>query len=264
MSQKTIKALFAILAAGGLALSARAQINNVFAVEFNQSDNRVGWIDLVTGNFSQLSTVGNTMINDIAYSPADGSVYGIRNLTDLVKFDTTNGAMTVVGTFNTSGLESLAFRPDGTLFACTQSGLYTIDPSTAQATSIGAFGAAPYLNDLGQNIRFGPDGNLYVSNTRADTDIYQVSMMDGSATWVGEVAGAANLVIENAGLYLYGVWVNVRAGGESQPQLLSFDMSSFLTGGTNADGTVHQILTTQVAPGPIFPSTSISRAIIPP
>ena len=47
----------ALLAAGGSATSARAQ-THVYAVEFNQSNNRFGTIDLLTGNFTLISSIG--------------------------------------------------------------------------------------------------------------------------------------------------------------------------------------------------------------
>ena len=51
----------ALLAVGSLAMSARAQSNVVYAVEFNQSHNRFGTIDLWTGNFTQISAIGDNV-----------------------------------------------------------------------------------------------------------------------------------------------------------------------------------------------------------
>ena len=78
------------------------------------------------------------------------------------------------------GLESIAFDPsDGVLFGAAQNGLYTIDPTTGASTFIGSFGN-PYNLNLAQNIRFDSDGNLYLSNTGDNTDIYQVNTDTGS------------------------------------------------------------------------------------
>ena len=44
----------ALLAAGGLAMSAQAQSNIVYAAEYNQSTNRFGTINLLNGNFTKL------------------------------------------------------------------------------------------------------------------------------------------------------------------------------------------------------------------
>ena len=257
------KTLLAILSACNMTLSASAQ-NDVYAVEFGQSDNRFGTMNLLTGRFSQIASLGGAMINDIAYSPVNGTLYGINNATDLVTFDETNGTMTVVATMSVSGIQSIAFRPgDGALFGATQSALYTIDPVTGQATLVGAFGGAYNLGSSGQNIRFAQDGNLYVSNTSANTDIYRVSQTDGSAVWVGEVNGFPNLILENGGQYLYGVSIAVGAPGGTQPELLSFDLSSFVDGGTNADGSVHQITFTMVGAGPHFPDNFNFSGTVP-
>ena len=75
-----------VLAAGGLALSARAQ-NDVYAVEFNTSNNLFGTIDLMNGDFTEISALGGTIYNDIAYAP-DGTLYGLANNGgSLVTFD---------------------------------------------------------------------------------------------------------------------------------------------------------------------------------
>ena len=61
----------ALLVAGSLAMSARAQ-NDVYAVEFNTGDNGFGIINLMNGTFTQISDLGSTLYNDIAYAP-DGT-----------------------------------------------------------------------------------------------------------------------------------------------------------------------------------------------
>ena len=86
----------ALLAAGSLAMSARAQSNVVYAVEYNQSTNRFGTINLLNGNFTKISSIGSALINDIAYCPTNGMLYGISNTTALVTFNETNGAITRV------------------------------------------------------------------------------------------------------------------------------------------------------------------------
>ena len=47
-----------LLAAGSLAMSARAQ-NNVYAVEFNTGDNGFGIINLMNGTFTEISDLGS-------------------------------------------------------------------------------------------------------------------------------------------------------------------------------------------------------------
>lgn len=253
--QKVITAMLALLAAGSLLTSARAQdVDDVYAVEFNQANNRFGTLDLLTGNFTQISALGGTIYNDVAYNPLDGTVYGIaNNCGDLVTFNPTNGAVSEVAPFNVSGIESLAFQPGtGVLYGCAQNGLYTINLSNGQATFVGSFGT-PYNLNLAQNIRFDSNGNLYLSNTSDNTDFYQVNIENGSATFVGEATGYADLVLMNAGQYMYAVSIPAINGASAQPELLSLDVNSFVDGGTNADGSIHQISVTLVGGGPAFP-----------
>ena len=238
-----------LLAAGSLALSARAQ-NNVYAVEFNTGDNGFGIINLMNGDFTQISDLGSTLYNDIAYAP-DGTLFGIANSSSLVTFNPTNGAVTTVAALDVSGLESIAYAPDGTLFGAAQSGLYTIDPTTGASTFIGSFGD-PYGLNLAQNIRFDSDGNLYMSNTSGNTDIYRVNTNNGSATFVGEATGYANLMLMNGSQYMYGVSIPSINGTAAQPVLVSFDLGSFVDGGTNADGSIHQISVAMVGAGGDF------------
>jgi hypothetical protein len=248
-----------LLAAGNLAISARAQ-NDVYAVEFLGS-NRFGTINLMNGTFTQISSLSGTY-NDIAYAP-DGSLFGLyNNGSSLVTFDKTTGAVTPVAPLSVAGIESIAFDPsDGVLFGvglsvigAPQNGLYTINPTTGETTLVGSFGDAYNLyNPYPQNIRFDSDGNLYLSNTSENTDIYRVNTGNGGATFVGEVTGYANLILENGSQYMYGVSIPSINGANAQPVLVSFDLGSFVDGGTNADGSIHQISVTMVGAGGQFP-----------
>ena len=254
MLNKINKTVLGVVVAGGLALSARAQ-NDVYAVEFNTGDNGFGVINLMNGTFTQISDLGSTLYNDIAYAP-DGTLYGLANNgASLVTFDRTTGDVTPVASLGGSGIESIAFNPNnGALFGASESGLYTIDPATGQASYIGDFGS-PYGCNLWQNIRFDSDGNLYLSNTGdgSGTDIYQVNTDTGSATFVGEAAGYADLILENGSQYMYGVSIPSINGADAHPVLVSFDLGSFVAGGTNADGSIHQIAVTMVGSGGDFP-----------
>ena len=244
----------ALLAAGSLAMSARAQ-NDVYAVEFNTGDNGFGIINLMNGDFTEIADLGSTLYNDIAYAP-DGTLYGLANNgASLVTFDSTTGNVTPVATLGGSGIESIAFDPNnGVLFGASESGLYTIDPTTGQASYIGDFGS-PYGCNLWQNIRFDSDGNLYLSNTgdSSGTDIYQVNTDTGAATFEGEVEGYADMILENGSQYMYGVSIPSINGADAQPVLISFDLSSFVAGGTNADGSINQISVSMVGSGNQFP-----------
>jgi len=245
----------ALLTAGSLAMSARAQSNVVYAVEYNQSTNRFGTIDLLNGNFTRISSIGKVLINDIAYCPTNGTLYGISNTTALVTFNKTNGTLTKVASLSVSGIQSLAFRPrDGTLFGATQSRLYTINPANGTATSVGNYGSPTNLGGTGQNIRFAQDGKLYVSNTSTNTDIYRINTTNGAATRMGQAVGYRYLMLQNASSNMYGVFINLGSASNATPKLATFDLGSFVNGGTNANGSTHQITVTLVGAGTNFPA----------
>ena len=245
----------ALLATGSLAMSARAQSNVVYAVEYNQSTNRFGTINLLNGNFTKISSFGNALINDIAYCPTNGTLYGISNTSALVTFNQTNGAMTKVANLSVTTIESLAFRPsDGALFGASQSALYTVNLATGNATSVGNFGSPKNLGTTGQNIRFAQDGNLYVSNTSTNTDIYRINTTSGAATWMGEAVGFPYLMLQNASSNMYGVYINLGSSTNPSPKLVTFNLNSFVNGGTNANGSTNQIIPTLVGAGTNFPA----------
>ncbi|MGA2280943.1 MAG: MBG domain-containing protein, partial [Verrucomicrobiota bacterium] len=247
----------ALLVAGGLAMSAWAQSNVVYAVEYNQSTNRFGTIDLLSGNFIKISSIGSTLINDIAYCPTNGTLYGISNTTALVTFNKTNGTISSVAAFSAKGIESLAFRPsDGQMFGATHTNLYRINPATGGATNVGSFGSPKNLGtSSAQNIRFAQDGNLYVSNTSTNTDIYRINTTNGAATWMGEATGYPYLMLQNASSNMYGVYINLGSStNASSPKLVTFNLNSFVNGGTNANGSTNQIIPTLVGAGTNFPA----------
>src|ERR1700690_3478076 len=257
----------ALLAAGSMAMPARAQNYLVYAVEYNQATNRFGTVDLLNGNFTTISSVGKTVINDIAYCPTNGTLYGISNTTALVTFNKTNGAVPAVANLSVSGIESLAFRPsDGALFGATSSKLYAINPTNGTATLIGSYGSPPNLGTSGQNIRFASDGNLYLSNTSTNTDVYRINTTNGAATWMGEAIGYPYLTLENASSNMYGVFINLGFVTNPAPELATLNLSSFVTGGTNANGSTHQITINLVGAGTNFPanfnfSGNVSQAV---
>ena len=245
----------ALLAAGSLAISARAQSSVVvYAAEYNQSTNLFGTVNLLNGTFTRISSYGTTVINDIAYCPTNGALYAISNTTALITFNSTNGTIARIANFSVSGIESLAFRPgDSALFGATSSKLYTINTTNGTATLVGSYGTPKNLN-TGQNIRFAQDGNLYVSNTSTNTDIYRVSTTTGAATWMGEAIGYPYLTLENASSNMYGVFINLGSVTNPIPELATLNLSSFVVGGTNADGSTHQITLNLVGAGTNFPA----------
>ena len=63
MKKSRMLFLFGILlAAGSLAMPARAQNDFVYAVEFNTGDNGFGTINLMNGDFTEISDLGGAML----------------------------------------------------------------------------------------------------------------------------------------------------------------------------------------------------------
>jgi hypothetical protein len=234
-------------------MPARAQTNAVYAVKYGQPTNSFGTINLSTGSFSKIASLGVASINDIAWCSTNGLVYGISNQSVLVKFNSTNGTITTVAALS-KNVSSIAFRPaDGALFGATATKLFTIDPVTGKTTPVGDYGNPPKLNKAGQNIRFAQDGNLYVSNTSTNTDFYQINTSTGAAVWMGEAVGCPNVMLQNAGQIMYGV-ANIKT---NRAELVSFNLASFVVGGTNANGSTHQITFTAAGAGTNFPANFV-------
>jgi hypothetical protein len=269
--RRWFKVALAALAGLMLFTSTSAFGQQSYALEFNQSNNRFGTINLLTGSFTQLGTEGGTLFNDIAASP-DGELYGIINTTSLVTVNTNNGAVSSSVNFNVGGIESLAIAPDGTLYGATQGALYKVNPVTGVATLVGTFNNS-IIGNSGQNIRFGYDGNLYDTDggvNATSTHLFQISMVNGAATLMGTVTNFPGLCLENAGSQMYGVGIQLGAASSLMQNLLGIDLNTVVPGGTNLDGSTvnisYQLLTSNfpnnynfssadlyVVPGSILP-----------
>ena len=269
--RRWFKVALAALAGLMLFTSTSAFGQQSYALEFNQSNNRFGIINLLTGGFTQLGTEGGTLFNDIAASP-DGELYGIINTTSLVTVNTNNGAVSSSVNFNVGGIESLAIAPDGTLYGATQGALYKVNPVTGVATLVGTFNNS-IIGNSGQNIRFGYDGNLYDTDggvNATSTHLFQISMVNGAATLMGTVTNFPGLCLENAGSQMYGVGIQLGAASSLMQNLLGIDLNTVVPGGTNLDGSTvnisYQLLTSNfpnnynfssadlyVVPGSILP-----------
>ena len=263
----------ALTAMAGLMLftSPSAFGQQAYALEFNQSNNRFGTINLLTGSFTQLGTEGGTLFNDIAASP-NGEFYGIVNTTSFVTVNTNNGAVLSSVKFNVAGIESLAIAPDGTLYGATQGALYKINPVNGIATLMGNFNNG-IIGNSGQNIRFVYDGNLYDTDggvNATSTHLFQISTVTGAATLMGTVTNFPGLCLENAGSQMYGVDIQLGAASSLMQNLLGIDLNTVVPGGMNLDGSTvnisYQLLTSNfpnnfnfssadlyVVPGSILP-----------
>lgn len=232
-----LKAIPGILVALLLSASVPALGQLSFAVQFNQSNNSFGTINLLTGTFTQLGSEGGTLFNDIA-AASNGRLYGIVNSTSLVTLNTNNGAVLSSVNFNVSGIESMAIAPDGTLYGATQGALYKINPVSGFATLIGTFNNS-IIGNSGQNIRFGYDGMLYDTDggvNATSTQLFQISTATGAATLMGTITNFPGLCLENSGSEMYGVGIQLGAASTLRQDLLGIDLNTLRAGGTNLDG----------------------------
>jgi hypothetical protein len=230
------------LAAGLIFLPAVSSAQQAYAMEFNQSDNLFGTVNLVNGTFTALGDEGSTLFNDIA-AASDGTLYGIVNSTSLVTVNTANGAIASSVAFSVGGIESLAIAPNGRLYGASQSALYTINALTGQATLVGNFNNS-LINNAGQNIRFAADGKLYDTDggvNALNTDLFQISLENGYATTVGVITNFPGLCLENSGQIMYGVGIQLGSASTLEQDLVGIDLNSLRPGGTNLDGTVDNL-----------------------
>jgi len=228
--------------AGLMAFSSAACAQSAFAVEFNQSQNLFGTVNLLTGSFTQLGNEGGTLFNDVAAAP-DGTLFGIVNSASLVTLNTANGATLSSVPFSVGGIESLAISTSGTLYGATQNSLYTINSTTGQASLVGNFNNS-LLSSSGQNIRFAADGNLYDTDgglNANNTDLFQISLANGMATTVGVINSFPGLCLENSGQVMYGVGIQLGSASTLVQDLIGIDLGSIRPGGTNTDGSIASI-----------------------
>ena len=267
-----LKAAICVLIGRMLFVPTPASGQTAYAVEFNQSNNSFGTINLLTGNFTTLGSEGSTLFNDIAASP-DGTLYGIISSSSLVTMNPVNGSVLSSVGFSVGGIESLAIAPNGSLYGATQGALYNINPVTGQATLVGNFNNS-VIGNSGQNIRFGYDGNLYDTDggvNAQNTDLFQISTITGAATLMGVVTNFPGLCLENSGSQMYGVGIQLGSAASLVQDLLGIDLNTIQPGGTNLDGSTvnisYQLLTANfpnnynfssadlfVVPGSILPA----------
>jgi hypothetical protein len=208
-------------------------------MEFNQSNNLFGIVNLLDGSFTQLGSEGGTLYNDIAAAP-DGTLYGIINSSSLVTINTNNGVTLSSVSFSVGGIESMAFSPDGTLYGATQGSLYTINTGNGQATLVGNFNNS-LLGNSGQNIRFAADGNLYDTDggvSANDTDLFSINTNNGTASTMGVITNIPGLCLENSGDVMYGTGIQLGAASTLVQDLIGIDLGSAQPGGTNQDGSI--------------------------
>lgn len=156
--------------------------------------NQFGMIDLNTGDFTQFGTTSQSLGS---IGVVNGEIYGCAlESTALYKVSPINGSLTLVGN------SSVSFYVLGstmtTLYAIDINGnLYSVNPSTAAVTLIGATGQGG--EGHGVSLSTNAD-SLYMT---VDTKLYSVNTVTGSATALGAtgVNDIGSLIYLNGLLY---------------------------------------------------------------
>jgi hypothetical protein len=168
------------------------------------SGGNFGTVDLDTGVFSSLGNSGQTLAGlAVANATLYGTSYHASGGT-LFKVNTTNGALTTVGT-SAVVYDDFGYTSSGTMYAVgTDANLYTINASTGATTLIGptglGFGSWRSLSIDTSLLYFADGVNLYTLNTAT-----------GASTLVGNMGGPQMGAILMEGGVVY--------GGEGTPDL---------------------------------------------
>jgi hypothetical protein len=147
-----------------------------------------GTLDLNTGAFSQISTLNGFLVEDLALS-STGTLYVLAGPSsggnEFATINTSTGAITDIAAVS-AAFTSLAFSPDGTLYASTysptQEALYILNPAT---------GASSFVTDLqgplateSSDIRF-LGNTLYTTLFATPNGLYSVNLSNGDGTLIG-------------------------------------------------------------------------------
>jgi len=132
MLNKINKTILGVVVVGSLVLSARAQ-NDVYAVEFNTGDNGFRHHQSDERRLHPNCRSGLDALQRHRLR-AGRDLYGLAKQWRVPgDVDSTTGDVTPVASLGGSGIESIAFNPNnGVLFGASESGLYTIDPTTGR------------------------------------------------------------------------------------------------------------------------------------
>lgn len=178
----------AATAALGLGLSSVASAGVLYATTNAGSGSlsQLLTIDLTDGSTTVVGDIGYT-VNGLTWDATTGTLYGSARADEgLLTINTTTGAGSLVGAFNSSasGCSSrnvlLAANAGGDLFGwCDPSSddLMSIDKGTGQATLIGESG----LSTATHGMAFDALGNLYLNQGGS---IYTIDTTTGQATFV--------------------------------------------------------------------------------
>jgi hypothetical protein len=150
--------------------------------------------------------------NGFSVDISDGQLYTV---------DLATGAATPIGAPSGLTISSLAFSPNGTLFAIDdfENEIVTVNPTTGATTTVGPLGVN--VEDTG--LTFGADGRLWMTS-RVNLNLFEVNPTTGTATLVGptNTKTVAGLTGECAGTLL-GLTVS---SGDPTSELVRIDTAT--------------------------------------
>jgi hypothetical protein len=197
---KSLKAKFKVLC--GSALATVLLSANVYAAPVLWVDDAAGNLGTVDLNTGAVTVIGNThqTLVDIAFDPS-GNLYGIT-FGQLYRIDRTTAATTLVGNLNAgSPLNSLVFDSAGNLFSA-NTGLYSINTTTGQATLIGNNGTS--YSSAG-DLAFSGSALYLTSNLTSTDHLIRLSTGTGAGQDVGSIGFSNVYGLASIDSILYGI-----------------------------------------------------------
>ena len=122
------------------------------------SGNPFSLVELQTSPVAEVVIGPSSFNSAMDVDPTSGILYGASS--ELRTVDSTTGVATTIGSIDSSNEDgilvySIAFAPDGTLYATADDILYTVDKTSGFATEIGPISTPSW------GIDFAPDGTMY-------------------------------------------------------------------------------------------------------
>ncbi len=135
-----------------------------------------------------VAAYGGADFSNAADFPAndDSYVYELDSGGNLRTIDVATGDATLVGTVGADWSGMATDPTDGTIYVCTGTDLYTLDPDAVSTSLIGSFGV-----DFMIDIAIDGDGQMYGFSVSTDT-FYEIDKSTGTATAVGSIGFDAN------------------------------------------------------------------------
>jgi hypothetical protein len=172
--------------------------------------NEFGTLDLVTGAFSQITTLA-LPAGDLMYGMgfgADGNLYGVDSQPDanLWQINTSNGALTDLGAIGFSATDATS-DASGKLFVLSQdlnAIYYTMNPPSTTPNEIGPIGFSS-----GGLAAVTPDGSVVYTTTQSTYDLVSINAATGATNDIGPTGFMIdNGLFVNGTLYAFDTSVN--------------------------------------------------------